>query len=367
MPKRKEDDISKLTVAALKELLTEKGLSTKGKKDELVARLKNGKEEEVDSEENESKEEEDDEEEEEEEPKAKKAKVEKPNKETTYPPTDFTKPAKRSTDIKIVSWNVAGWASVMKKGFSDYLDNEDPDIICVQETKIKPSAVKEFANYPHSHFIDGETPGYAGVGIISKHKPIRWIDGINHKTHDKEGRCITAEFEKFYLVNTYIPNSGRKLVRLSAREDWDVEFMRFISDLEKEKPVVWTGDLNVAHLEIDLKNPKPNKNKTAGFTDAERAGMTKMLDSGFVDAFRHFYPEQKEAYTFWSFMGGARKKNVGWRLDYFIVSKKLVSHLGDCYMRTHIHGSDHCPLVLHFDFEKESSAQTKTTTIVTQN
>eukprot|EP01114_Cavostelium_apophysatum_P004955 TRINITY_DN1544_c0_g1_i3.p1 TRINITY_DN1544_c0_g1~~TRINITY_DN1544_c0_g1_i3.p1 ORF type:complete len:369 (-),score=116.98 TRINITY_DN1544_c0_g1_i3:113-1219(-) len=267
----------------------------------------------------------------------------------TVQTTDFTLPKKDEGHIKISSWNVAGWKAIQTKGFLDYVKNEDPDIICVQETKVAVSAVKaDFIPGYESHFNECKAKnGYSGTGIFTKIKPLSWTDGINISDHDEEGRVITAEFQDFYLVNTYIPNSGRGLKDLDYRKKWDADFLNYLKTLDAKKPVIWCGDLNVAHQAADLTNPKPNYNKTAGYSQAEIDGFTAVLNSGFVDSFRHFSPEEKQAFTFWSFMRNARAKNIGWRLDYFVVSKRLMDKVAHSYRRPHVMGSDHCPIVLH--------------------
>jgi len=263
--------------------------------------------------------------------------------------SDFSIPKKGPNQLKIVSWNIAGFKSILGKGFVDYLTAEDPDVICLQETKIREEiALKSSlpAHY-HAYFNTCEhNAGYAGTGLMSKTKPIAVTKGIGKDEHDKEGRVLTAEFDKFYLVTSYIPNSGKGLANLDYRvKEWDVAFLAYLKELEKRKPVIWCGDLNVAHLEIDLKNPKSNK-KTAGFTQQERDSFTKILGSGFVDTFRHFHPTTEGAYTFWSYIGGARERDVGWRLDYFIVSKSFMPSVVDNVIRKTVPGSDHCPILL---------------------
>lgn len=262
---------------------------------------------------------------------------------------DFSLPQKLPNHLKVVSWNVAGFKSIMGKGFVEYLTAEDPDIICLQETKMAEELAlktKLPAGY-HAFFYTCESKkGYAGTGLLSKEKPIAVTRGIGTSKHDSEGRCITAEFEKFYLVTTYVPNSGKKLDRLSYRvKEWDIAFLKYLKTLEEKKPVIWCGDLNVAHQEIDLKNPKTNK-RTAGFTQEERDSFTNILASGFVDSFRHFNPTQEGAYTFWSYKGGARDRDVGWRLDYFVISKAFMESVVDSVIRKTVLGSDHCPIVL---------------------
>jgi len=236
----------------------------------------------------------------------------------------------------------------MKKGFAEYVKAEDPDIICLQETKIaEEMALKEKlpAGY-HAYFNAAAQKGHHGTGLLSKIKPISVTRGLGIAEHDDEGRCITAEYEKFYLVTTYTPNASRGLVNLDYRvKKWDVDFLKYLKKLEETKPVIWCGDLNVAHQEIDLKNPKGNK-KNAGFTQEERDSFTKILSNGFVDTFRHFYPTQADAYTFWTYIGGARAKDVGWRLDYYIVSQSLMPSVVDSVIRKYVPGSDHAPIVL---------------------
>jgi len=263
--------------------------------------------------------------------------------------TDFKQPIKDQNHLKIVSWNVAGWKSVIGKGFSKYVQDEDPDIICLQETKVNPKDVtSDFLPGYHSHFYGAEKKGYSGTGIFSKIQPISWTDGIGIPEHDDEGRVITAEYDTFYLVNTYIPNASRGLVNLPRRMKWDKDFLDYLQKLDAKKPIVWCGDLNVAHKEIDLTNPSSNK-KSAGFTLEERQGFSNILAAGFVDTFRHLYPSEEKAYTFWSYFRQARTKNIGWRLDYFVISKRSLAALGDSYRRPFISGSDHCPIVLHID------------------
>jgi len=264
---------------------------------------------------------------------------------------DFSTPEKDSKHLKIVSWNVAGWQAVLKKGFKDYITSEDPDIICIQETKVSPSVVpSDFLPKYHNHFNGCTTKkGYSGTGIFSKIKPISWTDGIGIDDHDEEGRVITAEYDKFYLVNSYIPNSGKKLVDLDYRKKWDKDFLAYLKGLDEKKPVIWCGDLNVAHNEIDLTNFKAAKNKLAGFSDAEREGFSTVLKEGFVDTFRHFHPTEKDCYTFWSFLRNARSKNIGWRLDYFVVSKRSLDKISCHYRRPAVLGSDHCPIAIHAD------------------
>jgi exodeoxyribonuclease III len=265
-------------------------------------------------------------------------------------PTDFTKPELKPNNIKIVSWNVASWSTIQGKGFPLYVTSENPDIICVQETKVDEKRFKSdvLAGYEAYFYSCKTNPGYAGTALFTKIKPLTVTKGIGIEDHDDEGRCITAEFDNFYLVNTYIPNAGLKLKDLPYREKWDEAFLTYLKELDAKKPVVWCGDLNVAHKEIDIKNPKGNK-KNAGFSVNERANFGKVLEAGFVDTYRHLNPDQKDCYTFWSFKFNSRAKDVGWRLDYFVVSKALVPRVTESYIRKHIMGSDHCPVVLHLE------------------
>ncbi|KAG8197349.1 hypothetical protein JTE90_013476 [Oedothorax gibbosus] len=267
---------------------------------------------------------------------------------------DFGSDAKTTDDepwnFKIASWNVNGIRAWLEKGGMSYLKHEDPDVLCIQETKCSEDKLPEelqIAGY-HCHWLAGDKEGYSGVGLISKTEPVAITEGIGIEEHDNEGRVITAEYENFYLVNTYVPNSGRGLVRLDYRKTWDKDFRDYLKKLDKKKPVVLCGDLNVAHEEIDIANPKSNK-KNAGFTQEERDGFSALLEEGFIDTFRHLYPDEKGAYTFWTYMMNCRAKNVGWRLDYFVISERFKDHLCDSLIRKDVMGSDHCPvgLLLH--------------------
>lgn len=290
------------------------------------------------------------------EPAEKKQKTAAPKK-TREPIPDVTaidfSSAATTTDgkmwnMKFASWNVNGIRAWCEKNGHSYITSEDPDIFCLQETKCDKESIPEDVKIKgyHIYWLSGDKDGYSGTGLYSKQEPIKVSYGIGHKKHDKEGRVITAEFEKFYFVTAYIPNSGRGLPRLPYREEWDVDFMEYLKGLDKVKPVILCGDLNVAHEEIDLANPKANANKTAGFTKEEREGFTNLLAAGFVDSFRHLYPDTKGAYSWWSYMGNARSKNVGWRLDYFVTSERLKDSLCDSVIRSQVMGSDHCPIVL---------------------
>lgn len=265
-----------------------------------------------------------------------------------YSKEEFSKPSNgKDWNLKIVSWNVNGIRAWCEKGGIEYLQAEDPDIFCCQETKCEKSKipVKVESKGYHTYWLSGEKAGYSGVGLMSKVKPIKVSYGINEKKHDNEGRVIVAEYEKFYLVNTYIPNSSRGLVRLPYRMEWEKSMRKFLETLNKSKPIIWCGDLNVAHQEIDIKNPKQNT-KTAGFTKEERECFTDLLSDGYIDSFRHLYPDLPDQYTYWSNFSNARERNIGWRLDYFVMADKLKENLADSMIRPKVKGSDHCPIAL---------------------
>ncbi len=247
--------------------------------------------------------------------------------------------------MKLVSWNVNGLRACVNKGFLEYFNEVDADIFCLQETKLQEGQIQlDLAGY-QQFWCCAVKKGYSGTAIFTKHKPLTVSYGIGTEVHDQEGRVITMEFEDFYLVNVYTPNAQRGLARLDYRMEWELAFRNYLKQLETTKPVIFCGDLNVAHKEIDLKNPKSNR-KNAGFTDEERGKMTELLGTGFVDTFRHFYPDKEDAYTWWSYMGGARDRNVGWRIDYFVVSEALKPSLKNAEIHCHVMGSDHCPVVL---------------------
>ena len=247
--------------------------------------------------------------------------------------------------MKIISWNVNGIRACLTKGFEDVFKKMDADIFCLQETKCQPDQINlEFEGYT-SYWNSAEKKGYSGTAIFTKQKPINVTYGIGIEEHDKEGRVITLEFEKLYMVDIYTPNSKRELERLEYRQIWEDEIRKYLLKLNETKPVIMCGDLNVAHKEIDLKNPKTNRHN-AGFTDEERNKMTELLDSGFTDTFRYLYPEKENAYSWWSYMGHAREKNVGWRIDYFIVSKSIEKQIKEAKIYPEIMGSDHCPVGL---------------------
>ncbi len=247
--------------------------------------------------------------------------------------------------MKLISWNVNGLRACMNKGFQDFLTASGADIFCVQETKMqREQAAFIFEGY-EEYWNSAEKKGYSGTAVFSKIKPLNVTYGLGMEEHDKEGRVITAEFEDFYLVNVYTPNAQRGLTRLDYRMEWEDVFRRYVTELDKVKPVIICGDLNVAHNEIDLKNFKTNVGN-AGFTYEERGKMTELLDAGFVDSFRYLYPDKTGAYSWWSYMFKAREKNAGWRIDYFVVSRKLAGRIADAEIYSDIMGSDHCPVGL---------------------
>lgn len=254
--------------------------------------------------------------------------------------------------MKLVSWNVNGLRAVITKGFEDFFKSINADIFCIQETKMQQEQLDEkimkiFQGY-NTYFNSAEKKGYSGTAIITRNKPLNVTYGIGIEEHDKEGRVITLEFDKFYMVDCYTPNSKRELERLGYRMIWEDSFRNYLMELNKIKPVIMCGDLNVAHKEIDLKNPKTN-HRNAGFTDEERKKMTELLEAGFTDSFRYMYPDKEDAYTWWSYMFKAREKNVGWRIDYFVVSNDIKEKIQDSYIYSEIYGSDHCPIGLEID------------------
>ena len=247
--------------------------------------------------------------------------------------------------MKLISWNVNGLRACVQKGFLDFFNEVDADLFCLQETKLQAGQLDlELPGY-HQYWNYAEKKGYSGTALFTKTEPIAVTYGIGMEQHDKEGRVITAEFEAYYVVTVYTPNSQRELTRLAYRMEWERDFLNYLKKLEEKKPVIFCGDLNVAHQEIDLKNPKTN-HKNAGFTDEERACFDKVIESGFVDTFRHFYPELEGAYSWWSYMFQARAKNAGWRIDYFVVSESLTGCLIDAKIHSQVLGSDHCPVEL---------------------
>ena len=250
--------------------------------------------------------------------------------------------------MKLVSWNVNGLRAIYKKGFEETFKELNADIFCIQETKMQEGQIKlELQGY-NQYYNYAERKGYSGTAIFTKKEPINVTYGIGIEEHDKEGRVITLEFDKFYMVNCYTPNSGRELARLEYRMIWEDEFKKYLIKLDKQKPVIICGDLNVAHTEIDLKNPKSNR-KNAGFTDEERGKIDNLLNSGFTDTFRKIYPDKEGAYTWWSYMFNARANNAGWRIDYFLVSDRISKSIKDAYIYSEIMGSDHCPVGLEIE------------------
>jgi len=248
--------------------------------------------------------------------------------------------------MKLISWNVNGIRACVKKGFLDYFNAVDADIFCLQETKLQEGQIDlELEGY-HQYWNYAVKKGYSGTAIFTKEKALSETYGLGIEEHDQEGRVITLEFNDFYIVNVYTPNSKRELLRLDYRQVWEDDFRAHLLKLNESKPVILCGDLNVAHKEIDLKNPKTNK-KNAGFTEEERNKMTVLLESGFVDSYRHFYPDKEGAYSWWSYMRKARENNTGWRIDYFVVSDSMKDRLADAEIHAEVLGSDHCPVVLN--------------------
>ncbi len=247
--------------------------------------------------------------------------------------------------MKLISWNVNGLRACVDKGFLDFFQAVDADIFCVQETKMQPGQLTlELQGY-HQYWNSAEKKGYSGTAVFCKEEPLAVSYGLGLEEHDREGRVITLEFEAFYLVNVYTPNAQDKLARLDYRLAWEDAFRVYLLALDAQKPVIICGDLNVAHEEIDLKNPKTNRGN-AGFSDEERGKLTELLQAGFVDTFRYFYPEVTGIYSWWSYRFQARTKNAGWRIDYFLVSERLTEKLADAAIHTEIMGSDHCPVEL---------------------
>lgn len=251
--------------------------------------------------------------------------------------------------MTFVSWNVNGLRACLEKGFMDIFKNFDADIFALQETKMHPSQAEIFTDGYHQYWNSAEKKGYSGTAVFSKKEPVSVSYGIGVPEHDHEGRVITLEFEDFFFVTCYTPNSQNELARLSYRMEWEDAFLAFLTKLDKSKPVVLCGDLNVAHNEIDLKNPKTNRSN-AGFTDEEREKMTILLNSGFCDSFRYLYPDLKDVYSWWSYRSRAREKNAGWRIDYFLLSDSLRDKIKAAKIHTDIYGSDHCPVSVELDF-----------------
>ena len=250
--------------------------------------------------------------------------------------------------MKLVSWNVNGLRAIYKKGFEESFKKLDADIFCIQETKMQEGQIELDLQGYYQYYNYAERKGYSGTAVFTKKEPLNVEYGIGIEEHDKEGRVITLEFDRFYMVNCYTPNSGRELARLEYRMTWEDEFKAYLIKLDKQKPVIICGDLNVAHTEIDLKNPKSNR-KNAGFTDEERSKIENLLNSGFTDTFRKIYPDKEGAYTWWSYMFNARANNAGWRIDYFLVSDRISKNIKDAYIYAEIMGSDHCPVGLEIE------------------
>lgn len=247
--------------------------------------------------------------------------------------------------MKLVSWNVNGLRAAMTKGFMDYFSEIDADIFALQEIKLSEGQIEMDIPGYYEYWNYADKKGYSGTAIFTKIKPLNVSYGLGLEEHDTEGRVITLEFEDFHFVVVYTPNAKRKLERLDYRMIWEDEFRAFLNRLDEIKPVILCGDLNVAHKEIDLKNPSTNR-RSAGFTDEERGRFTQLLESGFVDSFRHFYPDLEGAYTWWSYLTKARERNAGWRIDYFLVSEKIVENMKSAQIHSDIMGSDHCPVYL---------------------
>lgn len=252
--------------------------------------------------------------------------------------------------MKLVSWNVNGLRATLGKGLPELVDSLQPDIVCFQEIKARPEQVADLwlASWPHQLWNPADKPGYSGVLTLSKVAPLSTTTGIGWPEHDREGRVCTMEFDDFYLVNCYTPNSQNELARLPYRQEWDEAFRKYVMGLSEKKTVIFCGDLNVAHEEIDIARPETN-HFSAGFSDEERAGFTKLLQSGFADTFRTLYPDMADEYSWWSYRGGARARNVGWRIDYFCVSESLLPRIKEASIHQEIMGSDHCPVSLELD------------------
>ncbi|MET3682698.1 exodeoxyribonuclease-3 [Alkalibacillus flavidus] len=250
--------------------------------------------------------------------------------------------------MNIISWNVNGLRAAVRKGFLDYVQSEDPDIICVQEIKLQEGQIDLPLNQYHIYWNYAERKGYSGTAIFTKQQPIRSFHGDFHPAANSEGRVLGVEFQHFYLVNVYTPNSKRSLERLSERLEWEDQFFDYVKTLEDEKPVIICGDLNVAHQSIDVKNDKSNVGNS-GFTDEEREKMTRLLNHGFIDVLRYVYPDRDDLFTWWSYMKTVRERNIGWRIDYFLISKPLLNKLEHFQVDSHIYGSDHCPIQMTID------------------
>ncbi len=251
--------------------------------------------------------------------------------------------------MRLISWNVNGFRAVLKKGFEEWFQKLDADVFCLQETKMQPGQAEFAPQGYHQYWYSAEKKGYAGTAVFSKKEPLQVRYGLGLPQHDTEGRAITAEYPEFTLVNVYTPNAQPELARLAYREAWEDDLRLYLMELDKAKPVIYCGDLNVAYAEIDLKNPGPNRGNP-GFSDQERAKMTRLLESGFADSFRALYPAKTGAYSWWSYRANARANNTGWRIDYFIVSNRLMQLVEDSLIYPEIEGSDHCPVGLQLSF-----------------
>lgn len=250
--------------------------------------------------------------------------------------------------MKFISWNVNGIRACMQKGFMDYFNEADADIFCLQETKLQAGQIDLDLPGYEQYWSYAQKKGYSGVAVFTKKTPLSVSYGMGIDEHDKEGRLICLEYEKFYFITVYVPNSQNELQRLDYRMRWEDDFLAYIKKLDESKPVIYCGDLNVAHRETDLKNPKTN-HRNAGFTDEERAKISAVLENGFIDTFRYFYPDAEQIYSWWSYRFRAREKNAGWRIDYFITSERLKNFLEDAKIHTEVFGSDHCPVELDAD------------------
>ena len=250
--------------------------------------------------------------------------------------------------MKLISWNVNGIRACLDKGFMDFFREADADIFCLQETKCQEGQTSLDLPGYHQYWNYAEKKGYSGTAVFTRKEPLNATYGIGVDAFDHEGRVITLEFDSFYMITVYVPNSQDELKRLDYRLEWEDAFLEYIKGLDAVKPVIYCGDLNVAHKEIDLKNPKTNR-RNAGFTDEERAKMTVVLSSGFIDSFRYFYPDTEQIYSWWSYRFKAREKNAGWRIDYFICSGNLADRMRDSKILTQVYGSDHCPVELDID------------------
>ena len=250
--------------------------------------------------------------------------------------------------MKMISWNVNGLRAAMGKGFMDFFRQQEADIFCLQETKLQEGQIQLDMPGYYQYWNYAEKKGYSGTAVFTKRKPVNVMLGIGMEEHDREGRVITLEFDEFYFITVYTPNSQNELARLPYRMEWEDDFLAYVKELEKDKPVIYAGDLNVARLEIDIKNPKTNR-RNAGFTDEEREKIQKAVDSGFIDTFRFFNPQIEGIYSWWSYRFKARERNAGWRIDYFMASESLKDRLKDAKIHTEVMGSDHCPVELDIE------------------